>query len=131
MEYKKQTKLYQPEKGIRGNCMMACYANYLGLEINQVPAIEELFECTKPNGFWFSVVCLWWEEMGYKYFWSPNIEEMPKEIFQGIYFVSGLSKRGVHHLVMYKNGEMLFDPHPDNSGIIEPIHYEWVTESKT
>lgn len=117
----KQTKLHDPEKGIRGNCMVACYANYLNIPIENCPAFEELFSCTKPNGFWWDCVLLWWERMGYSYQYCTDKKDLPEIVFNGLYFVSGISPRNseINHLVIYKKGELFFDPHPDGTGIVK------------
>lgn len=33
------------------------------------------------------------------------------------YMVTGMSPRGVTHVVIYQNGKMVHDPHPSNSGV--------------
>ncbi len=35
------------------------------------------------------------------------------------YIVSGLSPRGVRHVVIYVNGQLVHDPHPSQSGVVE------------
>jgi len=120
----KQTKLYDAEKGLRGNCMVATYANFLGLKISDCPAFEELFACTKPNGFWYSCVELWWKHHGYEIFHAKNKSEIPLEC--EYYFAYGISNRDVMHQVIYKNGELFFDPHPSNDGILTEEGFEYV-----
>ncbi len=129
----KQTKLHDPENGVVGNCMDTCYANYLGVDISQCPAFEELFSCSKPNGFWWDVVLLWWSQLGYEHFQSTMHSDVPKEC--DYYFVTGISPRNasVHHLVIYKDGALFFDPHPDNTGIVTNTEcsFEWVVLKPT
>lgn len=126
----KQTKFNTKEKGKYGNCMVSCYANYLELDIEDCPAFEELFDCKKPNGFWWDAVLLWWESHGYLYYNSTNANDIPESVFNDYYFVSGISPRdpSIHHLVIYKQGKLFFDPHPDNTGIVEGTEssFEWV-----
>lgn len=122
----KQTKIHNPKEGIRGNCMIACFANVLGLKIEQCPRIEELFDCTKPQGFWYDVLLLWLNKHGFKLGASSMMEDMPLDTY---IFVAGESPRdsSISHQVIYLNGELEFDPHPSNQGIVgEPTRYEWL-----
>lgn len=124
--FEKQTKLVDEEKGIKGNCMAACFANVLGYKVDQVPAFEELFDCEKPKGFWWDVVKLWWKTQGYNYI-SGSKFTIPKDQY---YFVCGKSPRdkNIWHMVIYKNGAMVFDPHPDGTGLSPgtEAYFEWL-----
>lgn len=127
----RQTKLHNPNEGIRGNCMVTCYANYLGFKVEQCPRFEELFDCTKPEGFWWDCVIAWWKHHGYDLHYVSSEAEIPADILDNDYvFVSGISPRNpnVHHLVIYKNGKMVFDPHPSGAGIVAGTErgYEYV-----
>jgi hypothetical protein len=125
LTFQKQTKLR--ENGHIGNCMMTCYANYLGLDVQECPQIEELFSSNEPKGFWASVVKLWWEEQGYDFHFSSSEEEVLKEVGDDYYFVGGETPRSSEnkHLVIYRKGKMVFDPHPDGGGItkVTVLHY--------
>lgn len=124
--FEKQTKLYDSEKGIRGNCMVATYANVLGIEIYKCPAFEELFSCQYPTSFWFDAVNLWFENMGYKLIQANTQEEIPKDV--EYYFAYGMSNRDAVHQVIYKDGKMFFDPHPDNTGILNEQGFEYIVK---
>lgn len=133
LSFQKQTKLHNPEKGIFGNCMVTCYANYLNIPVESCPAFEELFSCKKPEGFWWQVVELWWKHKGYTVNYVVDVNDVPADVLKGICFVTGKSPRNsaVNHMVIYKNGQLYFDPHPDNTGIIKgtECEYEWVTKN--
>lgn len=116
-----QTKLHNPEKGIRGNCMMTSYACYFNLDVNQVPNIEDLFDC-QPEGFWFEVLELWLREYHHK---EERYHEQDPYLngYSDYYFASGPSPRGVFHRVIYKEGKLFHDPHPSGAGILEVRNY--------
>lgn len=39
--------------------------------------------------------------------------------FEGFYLVSGISPRGVGHMVVYRDGALAHDPHPSREGLTE------------
>lgn len=121
--FEKQTKFYNAETGSRGNCIVACYANVLLLNIKDCPAFEELFDC-KPNGFWFECINLWFREIGYELKICQEEEEIPDNI--EYYFAYGPTLRGVMHQVIYKSGKLFFDPHPSNAGILTEAGFEYI-----
>lgn len=122
--FEKQTKLHDEDKKIRGNCMVACYANLLGLRIDQCPPFEEFFSVSKPNGFWFDCVNLWFEKLGYQLVQCEKKSDIPESV--ELYFAYGLSERDVMHQVIYKDGKLFFDPHPSNSGILNEVGFEYL-----
>lgn len=126
LSQEKQTKLHDPAKGIKGNCMVACYANVLDIPISSCPAFEELFSCKKPNGFWWDAVVLWWKLMGYDYGCVETHEQAIELANGGYYFVSGKSPRfpDSYHLVIYRDGKLEFDPHPDGTGLLTEEYFE-------
>ena len=71
------------------------------------------------NHHWLNTLTFWLYGKGYKekYIdatdmnnWLLNNKDVP-------YMVSGESKRGVSHVVIYMNGQMIHDPHPSNDGL--------------
>ena len=120
--FEKQTKL--KTETIRGNCMVACYANVLGLKISQCPPFEELFDCAGSADFWFECVNLWFKGLGYTLVQCKSISEIPKNV--EYYFAYGISPRDVMHQVIYKDGKMFFDPNPANDGILTEEGFEYL-----
>lgn len=59
---------------------------------------------------------------------SSYFDEWLKENPDTPYMVSGLSSRGVEHIVIHKDGKLFHDPHPSNEGLVpqqkEPLTYE-------
>lgn len=65
---------------------------------------------------------MWLLSMGYT---EEFIADHDKWIFENPdrpYIASGISPRNVGHVVIYKNGKMIHDPHPSNAGLIK-INY--------
>ena len=108
----------------RGNCFPACVASLLEIPLNQVPNIEELFDCYA----WFDVFVCWLENKGYEYVVSTKDE---CENSGDYYLVSGKSPRGdFNHIVIYKDGKMVHDPHPDGTGVLTEVDFERIIKLK-
>lgn len=114
-----QTKLHSGE--VIGNCWPTVIARIIGCRIDQVPNFEELFKI--PDMPWFWILQEWLKSKGFEY-----VADKPKEFYDtydGYYFVSGRSPRGnFNHIVIYKNGKMVHDPHPSGDGILTEETYE-------
>jgi hypothetical protein len=120
----KLTRMHDPGK-VYGNCMMTCYANVLGYDVDMCPRIEMLFESKKPKGFWWNCVLLWWEFHWYELKHVTSHAQAMKLADGGYYFAIGKSPRyeGKHE-VIFLDGEMVFDPHPDDTGILTLDSFE-------
>ncbi len=114
-----QTKLHSED--VTGNCWPTAIACIVGCRIDQVPNFEELFRI--PDMPWFWILQEWLKSKGYEY-----VTDKPKhfyDTFDGYYFVSGKSPRGnFNHIVIYKHGKMVHDPHPSGDGILTEDSYE-------
>jgi hypothetical protein len=101
-----QTKLHSEK--VTGNCMAASFASILELPLSEVPEFEDM-----ENVKWFLALEKWLYDLGYEI-----VRFNGEMVFKGYYLVSGNSPRGDFlHQVVYKNGEMVHDPHPSNDGI--------------
>lgn len=104
-----QTILYSPGATKKGNCTEASVASILGLTLDQVPDFRangddalsfwDAFE-TFINSHGFEVMMLPGD-------YAPD----------ALYLASGLSPRGVHHMVVMRGGKLVHDPHPSKAGI--------------
>jgi hypothetical protein len=104
-----QTILYTPGGPKKGNCTEASVASILGLTLDQVPDFRangddalsfwDAFE-TFINSYGFHVMMLPGDHV-------PDV----------LYLASGLSPRGVHHMVLMRSGQIVHDPHPSKAGI--------------
>ena len=115
----KQTKLHDPENNINGNCMAACFASLLELEIEEIPKFEDM-----DDDKWWPAVLKWLD--------NKNIYLLRlKEFYPPIKFIaSGKSPRGnFDHVVIYNGEEMIHHPHPDNTGILN-VNEIWILVDK-
>ena len=109
----KQKNLDNPVKGITGDCYRACICSLL--EISD-KGVENFVE--NPD-YPMNVVAF----LKHKGFRLCNNIEQPKGV--EFYMAHGVSPRGIRHSVIYSNGELLYDPHPSNGGVI-PDLYLWL-----
>lgn len=131
----------------RGNCFAAVTASILEVPLNYVPNVEVLFDVTytervesdyrEVDSLWIDVYHHWLHHKGYFYETATEFkifhcvetsdlpttiknEEERERLKDEYYLVSGLSPRGsFRHIVIYQNGKLVHDPHPDNTGILE------------
>lgn len=123
---RKQTSFYDPENNTRGNCMVTCYANALGLNPSECPPFEQFFDVLWPdNEFWKHVVILWFEKLGYRLEKSMR-DPLPKLNEHTFYFAVGPSERGVKHMVVWQNGGIYHDPHPSDAGLEFVEYWEYL-----
>lgn len=118
----------QDKFGYGGNCMSAAIASMLNKTLDQVPYFAEgLTDQTKDEEnakIFFNRIKEYLEKLGCELLWYPLDQKDFKEkiIDAGSYYlVSGKSPRGYSHVVIYRNGELAHDPHPEGGGVI-PEH---------
>lgn len=97
-------------EGVGGNCVQASLASILNLPLTDVPHFLEI--APRPEEWEFAFMD-WLEERGVGY-----IRREGEWIFEGFYLASGPSARGVHHMVVYRDGKLAHDPHPSRVGIL-------------
>ncbi len=112
--------IYQTKFGpTEGNCLAACVASLLEIEIDQVP---DLTPRPEDKGTWTETFRKFFKWYGIHPEWYTALPE--RKIFQpppGVnYLVWGTSPRGLPHSVIYRNGQMIHDPHPEGGGV-DPI----------
>jgi len=73
-----------------------------------------------PTHWWLQTVT-WLDERGYKI--EPVWGHLDTDEY---YLVSGPSPRykNLAHVVIYRNGKMVHDPHPDGFGLNEELHFD-------
>lgn len=107
-------RIDQTEFGPQGNCHSACLAALLGVSVMEVPNFntgardgndykKALDDWLAARG-WASISIVPWQELP----WPPK---------SGYYIASGISPRGHNHAVIYKDGGLWHDPHPERGGI--------------
>ena len=125
----KQKFLHDPENGVNGDCVRAVVASMLNKEdIEDVPHFGEGLdfspEARAESGPLFEKrVADYLDTQGIKQFkiaYTCGLEELMGYLRgnEGVpIIIDGMSPRGRNHSVIYMNGEMIHDPHPDNTGI--------------
>lgn len=108
-----QTILAGNDRGTPGNCMQACFASLLDLNLDDVPHFA-LF-------VWYpKAIELWLLGRGL----DITITQTTEWPTSGAHIVCGVSPRAISHVVCWQNGVM-WDPHPDHTGLESVI--DWWT----
>lgn len=108
-----------------GNCLQACVASIFELPIDDVPHFVELEDT------WFMAMNEWCLS---RFQCEPVMIEAkshPFQVFLGscIYIASGVSPRASEkepdllHSCVYKDDELIHDPHPDQTGIMDETDF--------
>jgi len=103
-----------------GNCLAACVASILELDIDEVENFVE-----KKN--WFLALCLWLEKRGMTAVRLDFAKGFPNVAWNfymppgTLVIFTGPSPRGdFHHCVVGQwDGKFIHDPHPDNSFTVD------------
>lgn len=112
-------------KPVYGNCLSACLATLMQIDLNKIinfNYINVQDRWREINNFIYSNG---YENFGTYYFnhpdrtWDALLAR--SEGVDGIFIGYGTSPRNtdIHHAVLYKDGELFFDPHIDRSGIVD------------
>lgn len=117
---------------VYGNCFAAVIASMLELPITEVPNVEVFFHMSHPHWSFIMDTFLkskgWelWGDDRYRCFHTGLItdqdemdkaQELCEQLKDSYYLASGLSARGVHHICIYQNGQLVWDPHPSREGL--------------
>lgn len=97
--------------GENGNCMAACIASLLEIEIDEIPNLSEEGWLSRLNE-WLGNFGLFYMELSLpQTYWSGMK-------YWGYHTICGKSPRGLLHAVVGLQGKMVHDPHPEKSGLI-------------
>ena len=111
----KQTVLHDPEKGKHGNCLSAVLASLLHLPIEDVP----VFSAPYPE--WQNQLNEWLRPFGLAYIQVGDFAKWCNDFgIRGCHHeLGGSSPRNtdISHACVGVDGDLVFDPHPDNSGL--------------
>jgi len=112
----KQTILHDPDNGLHGNCLSAVLASLLHLDISDVPLFIT-------PGTWVKDMNKWLRPFGLAYCMVEDFDcHIEAYGIQGMYHeIAGNTQRSndVLHACVAKDGEVIFDVHPDNTGLTE------------
>lgn len=116
----KQTVLHDPENGKYGNCMSAVLASLLHLPIEEVPLFIDPVN-------WVNDLNAWLRPRGLAYCMVDDFDcHVEAYGIQGLWHeVSGNTQRraDVMHACVAKDGQAVFDPHPDDTGLVRVTAY--------
>ena len=107
--------VHQTKVGFGGNCFRAAVASILELPLEDVPCFEDLM---MERDDWWVKFKKWLGDYGL----YPVVRggDLDGVVFPGYYLVAGTTNRGDFlHEVIYKNGELVHDPHPSGDGLLE------------
>lgn len=117
-----------PDGEMIGDCFPACIASCMGIDLEKVPLFS-----LKSQKEQLDEANLWLNQFDLRLNYVPNSNAFkdyhhPSEVY---YIARGRSPRFPgFHMVIYKEGELVHDPHPDNSGIAdEPTHFLYFLKS--
>ena len=127
-----QTKLSTRDGSVRGNCFRACLASILEIDIDSIPAFEDMgSEWHKPFFDFLRQHDLEFHGTG-RFNSEFHVDLFPKyEGIDGYVIVGGKSPREWvtrGHAVLYRNGELAHDPHPEGGGLTELECYYMITK---
>lgn len=98
-----QNKFGRPD----GNCFEAALASILQLSLAEVPHFG-------PGHEWWDNACNWARKRGWQLEYLPVYWPAKPT---GFYIANGPSPRGIRHSVVYQDGQLVHDPHPQNVGL--------------
>jgi hypothetical protein len=99
----------------KGNCLRACLASILEIDIEAMPHFEEKGE------YWFTDLRRWMRKFNGK-----TVHVFPGTFKpEGYCLAAGMSPRNIYHCVVCLDGEIVHDPHPSKSGLVSIERY-WV-----
>lgn len=116
----KQTVLHDPDNGLHGNCMSAVLASLLHIPIAEVPLFHN------PDT-WLKDLNAWLRPFGLAYLMLTDFNcHIEAYGIKGLWHeVSGNTARSkdVTHACVAMDGEFVFDPHPDDTGLTKVTGY--------
>jgi ribosomal protein S18 acetylase RimI-like enzyme len=100
----------------QGNCFQACVASILELPLEEVPHF-----CKDENPYWFRDLEDWLLPMGLApMLVSPGTCSALDTTYS---IAGGPAARGLMHSVVVRGVEVVHDPHPSRSGLVEVKDY--------
>lgn len=111
-----QTRMHDVAADIAGNCVQAAVASLLHVPLETVPDFADGKPCTTP------------EDTGR--FWRRFDDYLAKQGLttvrlpgnhcpESLHLASGMSPRGVNHMVVRQGDGIVFDPHPSRAGLLD------------
>lgn len=132
-----QSTFYEPDvtpDKQRGNCLTAVVASLMDLPIDGVPDfVQDDVDHDVDRGWdWWArlqqFVCEHGSQVEYLRVEGDETTAFRVPEPEEFYAVIGLSPRDpkIHHIVIYRDGQMVHDPHPDRTGLVKVTDtYHW------
>lgn len=111
-----QTILADPARpDVQGNCLQAALASILDLPLTEVPHFvqDDHDHPDDPERHWFTRMLAWLDARGL------NLRDGSNAPSGSLVLALGTSPRGLGHIVIQRDGEMVHDPHPDRTGLVD------------
>ena len=125
---------HRPEEGIYGDCARTVIACLLdNVAPDDVPHFAEIADEDEEHGL--RLVDDWLAAWGYRrltFAFEADLEYVGKAMTMwnpGVpYCVIGQTSRGNNHVAIYRDGNLVHDPHPSDEGITAPTGegYYWI-----
>lgn len=97
----------------QGNCLSACVATFLSIELEAVPHFAEYLP-DEGDSWWHLYIGF----VAGHGLWPIELDD-PSDAEPGeVVFVCGPSERGALHQVLYRDGALWHDPHPSRAGLL-------------
>lgn len=114
---------FKNESGERDNCLATAIACILDLNsAEDALQVQEFYTDNPDDPTWELILDHWLKERGWEIALLAG-----HLIGGGPYLVTGTTHRDNDlHVCIYEDGELLWDPHPDNTGIVKEIQYEYL-----
>jgi hypothetical protein len=107
----------QTELGPLGNCQSACLSMLIGVPLAEIPNFAAI---AKGDGnVFFHRQNDWLNARGWGLLTIVRHQALPWPPKHGWYIAGGASPRGNRHAVVFKDGALWHDPHPEHGGIGE------------
>lgn len=117
-----QTILDTGDPTRQGNCLQAAVASMLDLPIDVVPHFVQQHE--DGEGDWFDLLCDWLNTRGLRL-----LREDP--VAGEDYLLFGRTVRGTTHVVICRDGSLVWDPHPSRAGLLAGAANPYVIRGAT
>ena len=125
-----------------GNCLVACIASVLDVDIHEVPNLYTLYGITRPQPpdavdtpYWAEVLNTWMREKHGKELeimtdiaYASRVTKDPN--YPRTAIVKGMSHRDKPHCCIYHLSTLIWDPHPSREGLKETKHVYVITPVK-
>ena len=125
-----------------GNCLVACIASVLDVDIHEVPNLYTLYGITRPQPpdavdtpYWAEVLNVWMREKHGKELEIMTALAYASRVTKDANYprtaiVKGMSHRDKPHCCIYHLSTLIWDPHPSREGLKETKHVYVITPVK-